>query len=118
MLQQSFSHKLFSSVFDFRWQSAVAQRTAVATPRAIQIAYRQFQKTHAEWVGNLFDESFLTTEAAPLFAGNSLPTSTQLAIAWCNQFGTGMSAKKAADMERVLPVAKTFLAMVQQTMKS
>jgi hypothetical protein len=29
-----------------------------------------------------------------------------------------MSAKKAADIEKVLPVAKTFLAMAQQAMKS
>lgn len=118
MLQQSFSHKLFSSVFNFRWQSALARRTAVSNPQAVQIAYKQFRQTHPEWVDNLFDESFLITEAAPLFARSSLPTATQLAIAWCNQFGTGMSAKKAADIERILPVAKSFLVMMQQAMKS
>lgn len=114
MLQQSFSHKLVGNVINSRWQKAAGQ---VSIPQAVQIAYKQFQQTHAEWVGNLFDESFLTTEAAPLFARNSLPTATQLAIAWCNQFGTGMSAKKAADIERALPVAKSFLAMVRQAMK-
>ena len=114
MLQQSFSHKLVGKVFNSRWQKTAGQ---VSIPQAVQIAYKQFQQTHAEWVGNLFDESFLTTEAAPLFARNSLPTATQLAIAWCNQFGTGMSAKKAADIERALPVAKSFLAMVRQAMK-
>lgn len=117
MLQQSFSHKLVGTLFNYRWQRAVRRGTAVSTPQAIQIAYQQFQQAHPEWVDNLFDESFLTTEAAPLFARNVLPTATQLAIAWCNQFGTGMSAKKAADIERVLPIAKTFLAMVQQAMK-
>lgn len=118
MLQQSFSHKLFSSVFNFRWQSAVGRGTAVSVSQAVQIAYKQFQHTHSEWVGNLFDKSFLITEAAPLFAHNTLPTATQLAIAWCNQFGTGMSAKRAADIERVLPVAKSFLKLAQQAMKS
>lgn len=115
MLQQSFSHKLVGNVFNSRWQKAARQ---VSIPQAVELAYKQFQQIHSEWVDNLFDKSFLATEAAPLFAGNSLPTATQLAIAWCNQFGTGMSAKKAADIERVLPVAKTFLVMVQQAMKS
>ncbi len=118
MLQQSFSHKLFGSVFNFRWQRAVRRGTAVSTPQAIHIAYQQFRQIYPEWVDNLFDESFLTIEAAPLFARKTLPTATQLAIAWCNQFGTGMSAKKAADIEKVLPIAKIYLAMVQQAMKS
>ena len=118
MLQQSFSHKLFRSVFNYRWQSAVAQGTAVSTPQAIQKAYQQFEQKHPEWVDSLFDKSFLTTEAAPLFARGRLPTATQLAIAWCNQFGTGMSAKKAADIEKALPIAKAFLAMIQQAMTS
>lgn len=112
MLQQTSSNKLINSVFNFRWQRGVRQGTAVSIPQAVQIAYQQFQQTHAEWVDSLFDESFLTTEAAPLFARHTLPKATQLAIAWCNQFGTGMSAKKAADIEKVLPIAKTFLAMV------
>ena len=118
MLQQSFSHKLVGDVFNFCWQKAAGRGTAGTIPHAVQIAYQQFQKTHSEWVDSLFDKSFLTTEAAPLFAHNTLPTATQLAIAWCNQFGTGMSAKKAADIENILPVAKSFLAMVQQAMKS
>ena len=118
MLQQSFSHKLVSNVINFRWQRIAGQGTAVSIPQAVQIAYKQFQHTHSEWVGNLFDKSFLTTEAAPLFARNTLPTATQLAIAWCNQFGTGMSAKRAADIEKVFPIAKIFLAMVQQAMKA
>ena len=118
MLQQSFSHKLFSRVFTYHWQKAVGRGTAVSTPQAIQIAYQHFQKIYPEWVDNLFDMSFLTTEAAPLFVRNSLPTATQLSIAWCNQFGRGMSAKKAADMEKVLPIAKAFLAMVQRAIKS
>jgi len=117
MLQQTFSHKLVSNVFNFRWQQVIGRGTAITIPQAVQIAYQQFQQTHSEWVGSLFDKSFLTTEAAPLFARNTLPSATQLAIAWCNQFGTGMAAKNAADIERILPVAKTFLAMVQKAMK-
>ena len=118
MLQQSFSHKLVGTVLNFRRRRVVGRGTAVSTPQAIQIAYQQFRQIYPEWVDNLFDESFLTTEAAPLFTRNTLPTATQLAIVWCNQFGTGLSAKEAADIERVLPIAKIFLAMVQQAMKS
>ena len=118
MLQQSFSHKLFNHIIYFRWQKAAGRKTAVSVHQAVMIAYQQFQQTHPEWVDILFDKSFLYTEAAPLFARNTLPTATQLAIAWCNQFGTGMSAKRAADIEAALPIAKTFLAMVQQAMKA
>lgn len=118
MLQQSFSHKLFDQIIYFRRQKVAGRQTAVSVHKAVSIAYQLFQKTHSEWVDSLFDESFLNVEAAPLFARNTLPTATQLAIAWCNQFGTGMSAKRAADIETALPIAKTFLAMVQKAMKS
>ena len=114
MLQQSFSHKLVGNVFLRRHK--ITRKLSVS--QAVDTAYEQFRQTHSEWVDSLFDKSFLTTEAAPLFARNHLPTATQLAIAWCNQFGTGMSAKKAADIEKALPVAKAFLAMVQQAMTS
>jgi hypothetical protein len=101
MLQQSFSHKLVGTVLNFRWQRVAGRETAVSIPQAVQLAYQQIQQTHSEWVGNLFDKSFLTTEAAPLFAGKTLPTATQLGIAWCNQFGTSTEANFFCRVETV-----------------
>jgi hypothetical protein len=89
-----------------------AQNRSVQT--AVRAAYLQFARQHPEWVASLFDQSFLDKEAAVLFANNTLPSATRLAIAWCNQFGTSLSAKKAADIERALPPAKTFLTLVNQ----
>lgn len=110
MIQQNFWQAVWTHPRMFvsrRTQNRVLQT-------AVRAAYQQFAQQHPEWVASLFDESFLNNEAAVLFANNTLPSATRLAIAWCNQFGTGLSAKKAADIERALPPAKTFLALVNQ----
>lgn len=104
------------------WQAVLTQPRLFVSRRAenqtlqtaVRTAYDQFARQHPEWVASLFDQSFLDKEAAVLFANNTLPSATRLAIAWCNQFGTGLSAKKAADIETALPAAKTFLALVSQ----
>lgn len=114
MIQQNFWQAVWTQPRLF-----VSRRTQDHTLKtAVRAAYQQFTRQHPEWVESFFDESFLNKEAAVLFSNNSLPSATRLAIAWCNQFGTGLSAKKAADIERALPAAKTFLALVNQELNS
>lgn len=81
--------------------------------QAVRTAYQRFQVEQPQWANSLFDDWFLRREAAVLFANDTLPSPQQLAIAWRNQFGVGSVAQKRADICHMVPVTRTFLAMIQ-----
>lgn len=103
------------NVFHIEWPQQ--RETAVSTPKAIRTAYQAFQEACPEWVDSLFDASFLEKEAATLFANNRLPTAEALATAWRSQFHVGTPEQKAADIQKMVPAAATFLQMVKQELK-
>ena len=98
----------------FRAGLTSENKTAVSTQQAVRTAFQEFQKLYPSWTDSLFDERFLYREAAPLFANGKLPNSRQLANAWRGQFNVGTPAQKAADVQKMQPVAGLFLQMVRQ----
>ncbi|MEM7334775.1 MAG: hypothetical protein AAF490_22050 [Chloroflexota bacterium] len=67
----------------------------------------QLEETYPQWTEALFDRSFLTKEAAPLFEQGNIPTPIQLATAWRNQFGIGNHRER--DIDAILPIVADFL---------
>ena len=77
---------------------------------AFEACCQQLEQTYPEWTAALFDRSFLTNEAAPLFKNGNIPSPLQLAIAWRNQFGVGNN--RAANIDVILPIAADFLDLL------
>ncbi len=78
--------------------------------QAFEVCCQQLEQTYPEWTAALFDRSFLTNEAAPLFKNGSIPSPLQLASAWREQFGVGQN--READIDTILPVAADFLDLL------
>ncbi len=58
---------------------------------AVLQAFRKFARSHPRWAASLFDEYFLTGQAAPLLTRyvqtGLLPSADELAMAWADQLG-------------------------------
>lgn len=80
--------------------------------RAQRRAFQQFARRYPHWAESLFDDFFLTHDAAPLIAGYLMPyrrpTAAELAKAWAAQCPSPRSSPPL-DLTEVTQVAAAFL---------
>ncbi|MCC6607445.1 MAG: hypothetical protein IT327_29840 [Anaerolineae bacterium] len=81
---------------------------------AVAAAYRQFVAEQPVWANSLFDACFLTCRAGELFAEERLPSPLVLAALWRSQFNVGSAAQKRADIHKLVPEMRAFLALVAE----
>jgi hypothetical protein len=81
--------------------------------RAITRAYTSFVREYPDWVDYFFDEYFLSQRAFPLLADymakNAMPTPSELARVWTEQFTWFNPEMKERHMAQLMPVAADFL---------
>ncbi len=74
-------------------------------------AMQQFRQVYPRWADSLFDDFFLSHDAAPLLAGyltTQRPTAAALATAWAAQ----SSPSQPHDLSEVTTIAAAFLDML------
>ena len=86
----------------------------------VQKAYNVFSDRYPVWVDELFDEWFLSHQAAPLLeryvTGPMPPTGVELAAAWNQQFG-GPAKNRKRRIAEITPVAAEFLRLVEEALQ-
>jgi hypothetical protein len=84
-------------------------------------SYHTFEKHHPAWAELLFDEHFLTHAAVPLLTRvllrNDLPTGTELAEAWANQFGNNED-KHSYNIATIESIAADFLTILDHELRT
>ena len=97
--------------------SAHHKREQAYFQQTVLRAYQRFAKQYPTWANSLFDQHFLTTDAAPLliaiYRRGCWPTAQELSMAWLAQLESPSEEKKIARCAETRPIAEAFLAHLQ-----
>lgn len=95
----------------------VKQSRQRAFRRAISQAYATFSQNYPDWADYLFDEHFLTHQAAPLLArhlqGYPPPQPAELAQVWAGQLFWEEESLKQKHIAALMPAAASFLRLLE-----
>lgn len=97
------------------------QQSSIDAQLALQRAYEAFRREYPQWAASLFDEHFLTHNAAPYLAGGSEASDTfiarALANAWADQLS--LSAEPRRQLIVVLtPAAARFVKLFERELRT
>ena len=89
---------------------------------AVKQAFQKFRVLHPHWADSLFDEYFLTGQAAPILARylqrRNPPTPAELAAAWFEELSPITSARFSCQRNEVTTVATDFLCLLEAELRT
>ena len=101
-----------------RLPASEGRRDLSSFQRAVQRAYRRFARQHPRWANSLFDDYFLTQQAAPtllaIYRNERWPTAYELSLAWFAQFETRMGENIYDRIYPAMGAAATFLDLLRE----
>jgi hypothetical protein len=92
-----------------------------AYKRALQKAYKKFEKKYPEWAATLFNASFLENEGADVLAQflvqDGHPNPSELAALWCDSLNLRQAEQRTTLMRELEPAATDFLDYMSSALK-
>src|SRR6266478_3997608 len=118
--------KVADKVFDYASQKWLQDKLGLeprkqAYKRALEKAYKQFEKKYPEWVANLFNASFLENEGVDVLAQflvqDGRPNPSELATLWADSLSLRKPERRTTLVRELEPAATDFLDYMTSALK-
>lgn len=92
-----------------------------AYKRALEKAYKKFEKKYPEWAANLFNTSFLENEGSNVLAQflvqDGHPNPSELATLWADSLNLGKPERRTTLVRELEPAATDFMDFMASALK-